>query len=262
MGAFGDVIRAARSARGMNQQALADKLGISRNTLAGWETGHSKPGLDMVPSLCRALHISLAHFFGVKAAAQPGDKELLEKLHALSPADREVITWEVEALLERRRAQTNAIPPVELISVYESDLGAAAGFGGPLGEAQGSQVYLIRDGITAMADEVITVSGQSMAPTFRNGDRVLLQHTSELRPGEIGVFLVNGEGYIKEYQKDGLHSHNPAFGVMRMNGESDVRCVGRVLGRVTTAQVPTEEQIRLYVNAGKTGKGAYEGWKE
>ncbi len=252
MSTYGDVIRSARVARGLNQQALADRLGISRNTLAGWETGHSRPGLDMVPALCRVLHISLAHFFGVKASARPGDKDLLEKLHALSEADREVIIWEIEALLERRRA----VVPLQLVSLYESDLGAAAGFGAPLDEAAGSRIWLIRDELTARADEVITVSGQSMQPTFRNGERVLVEHTKELRPGEIGVFLVDGEGYIKEYREDGLHSHNPAYGVMRMSDGADVRCVGRVLGKVTPEHIPTKEQINSFAGTGKAREGA------
>ena len=39
---FAEVIRGARKAAGLNQFQLAGRLGISRNTLAGWETGPEK----------------------------------------------------------------------------------------------------------------------------------------------------------------------------------------------------------------------------
>ncbi|MCR5297269.1 MAG: helix-turn-helix domain-containing protein, partial [Clostridiales bacterium] len=42
---YGDVIKNRRTALGMNQAALADLVGVSRNTVAGWETGHSRPDL-------------------------------------------------------------------------------------------------------------------------------------------------------------------------------------------------------------------------
>jgi signal peptidase I len=37
-----------------------------------------------------------------------------------------------------------------------------------------------------MAIEIITVTGDSMEPTFHDGDDLLVEHTKELSPGEIG----------------------------------------------------------------------------
>ncbi len=84
-----------------------------------------------------------------------------------------------------------------------------------------------------------------MEPTFADGDLVLVQHTETLRPGEIGVFIADGEGYIKEYRKDGLYSHNADYAPMFFREGNDVRCIGRVLGRVDDDQWPTEAQIGM-----------------
>ena len=51
-GNYAEVIRKGRAAQGMNQQELAERLGVSRNTVAGWETGHSRPDLDTVAAIC------------------------------------------------------------------------------------------------------------------------------------------------------------------------------------------------------------------
>ena len=99
-----------------------------------------------------------------------------------------------------------------------------------------------------------TVCGQSMEPTFLDGDRVLVQHTKELREGEIGIFLVDNEGYIKEYRKDGLHSHNPEYRTMTFHEDQSVRCIGRVIGKVKEEQIPTREQIHRITEAARAGK--------
>ena len=141
-----------------------------------------------------------------------------------------------------------------MVELFRNELGAAAGFGAALGEAQGERIFLLADRETEQADEVITVCGRSMEPTFMDGDQVLVQHTKELREGEIGIFLVDNEGYIKEYRKDGLHSHNPEFRTMRFHEGQTVRCLGRVIGKVKEEQIPTAEDINRFEEAGKAGR--------
>lgn len=261
---FGALIRARRKMLGMNQARLAETTGVSRNAVAGWETGHSRPDLSTVPPLCEALGISLDSFFGVETPRLEEERRLLRFFSSLDQRDREAILWQTEALAQGRKRQTAVtapnvmqekkeevleIPVPHYVTVFRSDLGAAAGNGAALGEAQGDEIYLLADHETEQADEVITVSGSSMEPTFMDGDRVLVQHTDRLRPGEIGVFLVDNEGFIKEYQPDGLHSHNPAYGLIPLSGEETVRCVGRVIGLLKEEQIPSGEQLNMIEEA-------------
>ena len=62
-----------------------------------------------------------------------------------------------------------------------------------------------------------------MVITYHDGDMVLVEHIpdgSALRYGEIGAFVIGNEFYIKEYQADGLHSHNSHYDVMKfMHGK-------------------------------------------
>lgn len=269
---FGAVIRTRRNALGMNQARLAEETGVSRNAVAGWETGHSRPDLGTVPALCKALEIPIEAFFGVETPRTEEGRRLLRFFDMLDQRDREAVLWQTEALAEGRKRQAAAsvppggrkpgragtipeIPVPRFVTVYASDLGAAAGTGVALDEAQGEEIYLLADEETERADEVITVSGRSMEPTFHDGDRVLVQHTDRLRPGEIGVFLVDNEGYIKEYQPDGLHSHNPAYGMIPLSGEETVRCVGRVIGLLKEEQIPNDDQLNYIEEAVRAGKG-------
>jgi len=55
---FGTHVRLWRQQRGLNQQALADLLGINRVTLVRWETDQTKPDdvSNLVATLQRLQH--------------------------------------------------------------------------------------------------------------------------------------------------------------------------------------------------------------
>ena len=242
---YGELIRIRRKALGMNQADLAARLGVSRNTVAGWETGHSRPDLDTVPPLCESLRISLARFFGRESQKSAEERNLLELYRGLEAGDREVISWQMEALRDRRASQRAAEEAPRVVRLFRNDLGAAAGFGAALGEAQGEWITVLADRETELADEIITVCGHSMEPVYQDGDQVLVQHTGHLRFGEVGVFLVDNEGYIKEYQEDGLHSFNPSYRTMTFREDQPVRCLGRVIGKLKKTQLPSGRQLQM-----------------
>ena len=61
---YGEVIRANRIKKGLSQPDLAGILGTSKNYVSNWEVGRTRPDMNMVPALCRAIGISIAEFFG------------------------------------------------------------------------------------------------------------------------------------------------------------------------------------------------------
>ena len=150
---FAEIIRNRRTALGMSQAELAEKTGVSRNTVAGWETGHSRPDPDTIPKLCDALRISINRFFGRESKRTEAEQKILSLFASLESGDRQVILWQMEALRDRRAAQRaaeEAVPP-KVVSLFMNDLGAAAGFGAALGEAQGERITLLADPETERA---------------------------------------------------------------------------------------------------------------
>ena len=47
----------------------------------------------------------------------------------------------------------------------------------------------------------INVKGDSMEPTIKNQSIIICRQGSELRDGEVGAFLVNGESFVKKNKK-------------------------------------------------------------
>lgn len=62
---FGRNIRALRDARGYTQQSLADALGVTQNTVAGWETRGKKPRQkEVVNAICALMSATEQDLFG------------------------------------------------------------------------------------------------------------------------------------------------------------------------------------------------------
>ena len=82
-----------------------------------------------------------------------------------------------------------------------------------------------------------------MEPEFHDGDLVLVRHGASLRPGEIGIFTNGDAGYIKIYQRDGLHSLNPAYPTIVFSEGDDVRCIGKVLGTAEPEWFAADDEL-------------------
>ena len=55
----GAAIRRLREGKGMTQEALAEAVGVARQTIAKWETEESTPDLEMSGRLASVLEVSL-----------------------------------------------------------------------------------------------------------------------------------------------------------------------------------------------------------
>jgi phage repressor protein C with HTH and peptisase S24 domain len=109
---------------------------------------------------------------------------------------------------------------------------ASAGTGNFL-ENEIPEQILVKDSAEAEeADYAIPVSGDSMEPTYHDGDKVFVEKCDSVDVGEIGIFVVNGEVYIKERGNKCLISHNENYKPIRIGENDSVYCCGRVIGIV------------------------------
>ena len=59
-------LKPIRNLVGLSQQALADKIGVSRSTVAMWETSGSEPDNDSLLRLSALLNVSIDELLGNK----------------------------------------------------------------------------------------------------------------------------------------------------------------------------------------------------
>ena len=82
-----------------------------------------------------------------------------------------------------------------------------------------------------LANFMVSVLGDSMEPLYRNEDTVYVQKMDAVDIGDIGIFLVDGEMYIKERGEDRLISRNKNCPDIPLSGKASVICAGKVLGK-------------------------------
>lgn len=56
-------LRAARAAKGLSQQALAELIGVSRQTINAIEKGDYNPTINLCIAICRTLDKTLDELF-------------------------------------------------------------------------------------------------------------------------------------------------------------------------------------------------------
>nr|DAZ67153.1 MAG TPA: repressor protein [Caudoviricetes sp.] len=83
---------------------------------------------------------------------------------------------------------------------------------------------------TEEADFMLMVSGDSMLPKFADGDIVLVKKTPSIFEGEIGIFYIDGDAFIKQMGSGELISLNPDYPNIAIKTCNDVRCFGQVIG--------------------------------
>ena len=186
---IGRKIAQSRRKMRMTQEELARELafrGVRVQTAAvsKWEKGNSVPGAYQLAALCDALKIPL---FAEEEKLNDEGRKMLAGYRGY---------LESQPAYRRRPAQTEAVVEMDV-----STLPASAGFGEALDnnlfERRAFPVSSVPDG----ASFAVRVSGDSMEPVLRDGQYAWVEECTRLNPGDVGLFVVDGEGFIKVYDE-------------------------------------------------------------
>lgn len=242
-------------------------IDISDKTLYGYESGRNSANADMFLALCQIYNCSdiLGEFANTKNDVLFTNREweLIEKYRLISHNDADgkiLIDATINHLHENAKmnqeqadvlaAQAARIAELEATHKQTAMEQAAAiidyeratsnlylyAYMGKIACA-GTGFYFDDIPIETVevpymkdADFIIGVNGNSMEPDYHDGDKLYVKKAEELIYGEVGIFTVNNECFLKEYGNNGLISRNPKYS--DIPGTEDVRLIGRVLGRV------------------------------
>lgn len=163
---IGSTIREAREKRGLSQQELADRMGVSKPAVSKWENDGSLPETKRLPLLAQILELSpgdLLFFAGHGAATPPADAP---------PPPTEVAPAPDAPPLPYRSEMPKDVP------LYGTVVGGTAQGNLFDFELNGTVVDYVRrpPRITGRADVfAVYVSGSSMAPWREPGQLVYVE---------------------------------------------------------------------------------------
>lgn len=232
----------------MEQKELARRIGITGNAISNWETGRTRPDVNLLPAICDALHITLYELFGLDEPFDitAGEQIMLDKYRALSQGHRFSVKKMIDSLTDVELSEKKP----ELSPILKINRPLAAGIGDPTEfEDDAETVYVYNSPTVSKSDFIFQVNGDSMEPDYCSGDEVLvkkLSDTCEMEFGNIGAFIVGNEMYIKKYEQDGLHSLNPKYPVMQFEDTESVYLIGKVIGILAPGSYAKEKEIESY----------------
>lgn len=68
---FAERLKGQMALRGINQKALAEKLGIGQQAISHWTTGKRSPDVEMLTNICTALNVSADYLLGIHDTPSP-----------------------------------------------------------------------------------------------------------------------------------------------------------------------------------------------
>ena len=257
-----------RKSLGMTQKEFAASLSIAHTTYSGYETGVREPKSDFWIAVAKKYGVTIDYLMGYsndphktgttkKASSLPDEALKVAKdyngldSHGKSMT-RLVISEEQKRMDEEARtAEAVSAPPptvvpftpkkktthrgIVTLEVYEEP--AAAGTGNFASDAPASHMEQYPEKyVPDHTDFGVIISGQSMEPKYPDKAVVFVKSTQVVEPGEIGIFLLDGQTYIKQLQVDpetgavSLHSLNPERSDIEVEPYADFRTFGKVLG--------------------------------
>lgn len=114
-----------------------------------------------------------------------------------------------------------------LLRLY--DIPVSAGLGNYLTDSTYEMIE-VDNTVPSMADYAVRVSGNSMMPRFVEQQIIFIHTQATLDEGEIGIFSLNKETFIKKLGKANLISLNPEYEPIPIGEYDDFIVFGKVVG--------------------------------
>ena len=264
-----DRIKLLKSEKKITNDALSEMTGIPLGTLSKILAGISdSPKLANIVAICDALDTSLEYVVnGVPEntnnfTLDRGEMRIIENYRALDQHGKELVTMvldkekervarapymdhsvaekpmgkilptaiSLDAKLSAREIQQNRGLGKRTIALF--DMPVSAGVGVFVDSPSTDDIVIPDNERTREADFALRISGNSMEPKYRDGDVLLVANSDYVEVGELGIFILDGNGYFKIYGGDRLISINAMYGDILLKDFEAVSCVGRVIGKL------------------------------
>lgn len=259
---FSDNLKRYMEERAMNTADLARLLSYPFTTVSDWVNGRKYPRMDKIQKIADYFGILKSDLTEEQTISQDYDDtkkksysdEAMKLAEDYDDLDRHgqrvvrLVTDEEKDRCEKeRKAKEKAekdkamraqrvemetaeeISPVIPLPQPYSQVAAAEGAGAFLDDDGYEMIAVEMNEYTKMADVIIKVIGRSMEPVVSDGDRILVRKQPSVNVGEIGVFIIDGEGFLKEYAKDRLISLNPDVEDVVIGDFQSVECYGKFI---------------------------------
>lgn len=250
-------LKELREEKGLNMRQAAKALGMPYTTYISYEKGDREPNSEMLINLAGFFNCSVDYLIGrdesminedvldrVNVLDQDAlefygnihgaekETELIKKYRTLDEYGREAVISVADIEAKRCAEQKQSLFTFRRLS--ENKVSAGTGF--DLNDPdQWKSIDVVDTPEARQADFAVEVEGNSMEPDYFDGDIVYISLATEVPLGQVGLFVQNGKGYIKEAGLNCIISRNPEYDDI-FPSDGDIECKGRVIGIAQLAE--------------------------
>ena len=221
-----------RKENGLTQSAAAgfvrERSGKSctSKSVSNWETGVAMPSVDQFLWLCELYGVGDVLAFRDLSGEYRG----IGKLNALgkSRVEEYITMLSGNALFaESQDGYYDVVKPQRVIKLYDIPVAAGTGF---FLDSDAYEDLEVDKTVPQNADFAVRVSGDSMTPRFVDGQIVFIKEQQTLDVGEIGIFALDGDSYIKRLGHGELLSLNARYRPIKIREYALFHVFGKVVG--------------------------------
>ncbi len=244
--------------QGKKQKDLAAYIGISTSAISDWKKKNTNPSAENLSAIADFLGVTLDYLLtGYNRVDKniPSEiQKLIDNYNSVDNISKLLIQERAETLAElairkgnvsekelkrsnKNQSQitvSNLLVPADeepkSIEISFFDHAASAGTGLFLDEAIAEKLTVRSTAEARCADYAIPISGDSMEDDYHDGDIVLVESCPCVRKGEVGIFLLDGNVFIKEFGGDRLISYNSKYKPIMLREYDTAVCLGKVIG--------------------------------
>lgn len=220
--------------KNLTNKDISEITGISISSLDKITSGNNtNPKLETVKLICGALGCKLSDLLdddNSKEEFTLQEVNTIKKYRTLDEYGKELVTAVID--IEYKRCTYKPEPNRDdLIEISINYAPVSAGLGDELEDYEHwEKVSVPLTPESRKADFILRVDGDSMEPKFSDGDYVLVRKQPAVDIGQIGIFGVDGKGYMKKFGGKELISLNNKYKPIKLNENTSFKCFGFVLG--------------------------------
>ena len=247
---IGKKIKSERENLNLTLKDIAEDIGVAISTIQRYENGLIKEiKLPVIQAIANSLNVNPNWLIGKENnkyidnnQITSDEKDLLIKFNKLNNLGKNEAKKRVDELTQIEKytidnvSEELCITRTDIKNIQLYEIPASAGTGMPITDDLPYEIKQIDLTIAPQArkaDFALYVRGDSMEPSYYDGDIIFIKSQPAVDNGQIGIFIYDDESYIKKYsvQEDGAYlvSLNKKYEPIKIDENLNFKVCGLVL---------------------------------
>ncbi|KRO03642.1 hypothetical protein IV54_GL002165 [Levilactobacillus paucivorans] len=226
-------IKVLRSKMGWSQSQLADKLGVSKQSVSNWETNLKTPRMGALQKMSDLFGVSIGQITDGDRFENNLIQQTAQLMQGLPYSKQQEVFYFAKSRL-KLNVNSNVIKfpkDDDTLEITASGV-LSAGVGEFLDDSTKPFTVTVHKPVPSDYDYAFKINGHSMEPVYQDKQVVFVKKEDDYRDGQIIAAVMDGCAYLKKLSVvDGeatLVSLNPQYPNIKVDRETGVKVLGVV----------------------------------